>query len=132
MAQVNASSYIHHAPAGNRYTGVLDAGRTMLKEKYPEFLLGKSNAMLPPIYVNVLPEQVGDDGRIIPHPDINDKQIRLLKGHSTRKVGEHLEELVFRKFEQVLNDSNLPCQLYGRVSISTEKNFMRSNATTLK
>ena len=102
MAQVHASSIIHKAPAGATYKSLLDAGRTMLKEMYPGFVNGTSHALIPPIFVNEYPEQVGSDNKILrgPSTDVNNKQ---LLGAVTNKVGEDFETRVFRRFEQMLH-----------------------------
>ena len=102
MAQLHAFRVTHNARAGTKYDSLLDAGRTMLKEKYPGYLQGISHAFIPPIFVNVYPEPVNVDGKIKPGPniDVNDKQ---LKGATINKMGEDLEALVFRRFEQVLH-----------------------------
>ena len=74
----------------------------MLKEMYPGFVNGTSHALIPPIFVNEYPEQVGSDNKILrgPSTDVNNKQ---LLGAVTNKVGEDFETRVFRRFEQMLH-----------------------------
>ena len=104
MAQLKASKFTHNAPAGTTYNSLLDAGRTMIREKYPGFLYGTTHTLLPPIFVNVYPEQIGEDGKILPGPGIgdNDKQ---LSGVILNKLGEDFEAVVFRRFEQILHSN---------------------------
>ena len=102
MAQLQASTFTHRAPAGGRYKSLLDAGRTLIREKYPGFLQGTAHAMLPPFFVNVYPEQIGEDGKIKPGPNANPKD-KQLEGASVNKLGEDFEFLVFRRFEQILH-----------------------------
>ena len=92
MAQLQASTHTHHAPAGGRYKSLLDAGRTLIREKYPGFLQGTAHAMLPPFFVNLYPEQMGEDWKIKPGPNTvaTNKQ---LQGASVNKLGEDLESL---------------------------------------
>ena len=108
--QLHASHYVHNAPAGSRYSSILDAGRTILEEKCHGFLRGNSHVMLPPILINVYPEQVGTDGCIKPGPRTaeHDKQ---LKGATVNKLGEDFEVSVFRRFEQLLSPNLIDSSL---------------------
>ena len=108
--QKSANQCIHNGPAGSRYNSMLDAGYTMLQQNNANFLRGTSNAMIPPIFVGSIPDQVGQDGCIIPGPSIDPYDTKLV-GATQRKRGEDFEALVFRKFEQMfhskLSDTSL-------------------------
>ena len=93
------SPLVHHAPAGKHYHSIKEAGRTLLDINFGGFLEGKSHATIPPIYVNKNPEEVGDDGLIVPGPGFNKDD---LKGADHEKLGEDLEIKVFQQFEKIL------------------------------
>ena len=99
----------HNAPAGVTYTSVRHAGRTMMKEMFPGFLNGTSNAIIPPLFINALPEEVGEDGKIVPGPNIGPTK---LKGPTHWKRGEDLEVIIYRRFEQMFSSNSFSeCQM---------------------
>ena len=55
--------------------------------------------MLPPIYISKCPEEVNDDGLVVPGPGFSNDD---LKGANSEKVGEDLEIKVFSHFERIL------------------------------
>ena len=101
MAGAQASTCIHHAPAG-RYNSLLDAGRSILLEKYPGFLEGSSHALIPPIFVNEHPEEVGLDGKIKAGTNAH-AHIKQFEGAVTNKFGKDFETLIYQRFEQVFH-----------------------------
>ena len=99
MAQLTAPKYMHNAPAGSQYKSILEAGRTLLHEKYSNFMRGSTNALIPPILINDIPEEVDSEGHIVPGSDISTSDEKYLQGVKFRKLGEDLELRVFRRFE---------------------------------
>ena len=97
--QLAASRFCHNAPAGTKFKSILDAGRTLLRERYQGFLEGTSHALIPSLFVNCVTEEVGQDGKVVPGPDIDPAK---LVGTNHWKRGEDFEIIIFRRFEQIL------------------------------
>ena len=104
MTHPHVLNSIHHAPAGSSYESLSDAGSTLLREKYTGFLEGTANALLPPIFVNKYPEQIGKDGTIKPGSSIHPNDTQL-KGITINKLGDDFEASIYQRFEQFLH----PC-----------------------